>query len=74
MPEPALHFTQTDRDMLRDTNGDVKRIAAALEKQDLKHAEHDKRIASVERWQTRFGAVAAFVGFMGGLAARVFGR
>jgi hypothetical protein len=62
----VLQFTQQDRDMLRDTNADVKSVLVTLGGAN----GHEARIASLEKWQTRVVAICSFVGFVMGLAAK----
>lgn len=70
MPGDPIHlqFTQDDRDMIRDTNRDVKQILGSLE------GSHglEARVEKLEMWQTRVMAICCFVGFVSGLVAKVF--
>lgn len=65
--EIELPYTQADRDMIRDTHGDVKRI---LKNQD----KHDQRISHLETWHTRVSAITGFVGLFAGVAVREVSR
>lgn len=76
--EVQLQFTQDDRDLLRDTNADVKRVLNGQEthgvEDNRRFAEIDTRLKKLEKWQTTVIAASTVVAFFAGLAARLIGK
>jgi hypothetical protein len=69
-----LQFTQTDRDMLRDVNRDVKSILDGMvthNDSDLtKFNDLEMRLKSIETWQTRVMAIYVALGTVGGFVLK----
>jgi hypothetical protein len=78
MDHVQLHFTQNDRDLLRDTSADVKRILTGMEAHNAddnaRFAAIDKRLSAVEIWKTRIVAIAGAIGIAVGFLAKVWAR
>jgi hypothetical protein len=70
MQEVNLQYTQEDRDMIRDTNRDVKEILVKVRTHGDDLVALAARVTKLETWQARVLAIAGFIGFLAGLASR----
>ncbi len=71
-------FTQEDRDLLRDTSSDVKRVLLGMsehyEDDTTRFASIEARLKLLETWLIRVGAICATVVAIGGFLIRQLWR
>jgi hypothetical protein len=69
-----LDYSQTDRDLLRDTHANTLRtldVLAAHTADDKERFDRtDARLDGLEKWQARISGIAGFLGFVAGIASR----
>lgn len=67
MPEIKLEFSLEDRDMLRDTSNDVKRIISSQQthgvEDEARFSTINERLTTLEKWQTRQVAIIGVIAF-----------
>lgn len=65
-----LKFTQEDRDMIRDTNRDVKEVLAKVQGHIVDLAALGARVTKLESWRTGVMAICGFLGFVAGVVLK----
>jgi hypothetical protein len=70
MPEVLLQFTQEDRDMIRDTNRDVKQILVSIDDHRDQVEKLSARVSQLESFQARVMTAVGIVAFGLGIFLR----
>jgi hypothetical protein len=65
-----LKYTQTDRDMIRDTKNLAQQILGNVQSTVVDLGALETRVQQLEQWRTAVVAVCGFVGFISGVVVK----